>query len=116
MEAVTVGDWEAFYTAQLGAAAALGGLVFVGLSLNLAKILCYAALPNRALLALLVLLAILIVSSFMLMPGQSLGILGTEIVVAGLVLWAICTGTEAYTLRNMTVQNRVGLHDPLSRH
>ena len=36
-----MGDWEAFYAAQLGAAAALGGLVFVGLSLNLKKILSY---------------------------------------------------------------------------
>jgi len=32
-----MGDWEAFYAAQLGAAAALGGLVFVGLSLHLKK-------------------------------------------------------------------------------
>jgi hypothetical protein len=36
--------WQPFFMAQLGAAATLGGLVFVGLSLNLNKILaCRAA-------------------------------------------------------------------------
>jgi hypothetical protein len=34
MHPVAVGDWTAFFTAQLGAAATLGGLVFVGLSLK----------------------------------------------------------------------------------
>jgi hypothetical protein len=53
VEALTAGDWGPFTTAQLGAAAALGGLVFVGLSLNLKKILSYAWLPGRALLALM---------------------------------------------------------------
>ena len=81
-----MGDWEAFYAAQLGAAAALGGLVFVGLSLNLKKILSYAWLPGRALLALMVLMAILVISSFMLMPGQSLTALGLEIPAVGVLL------------------------------
>jgi hypothetical protein len=59
MHAVAIGDWTAFFRAQLGAAATLGGLVFVGLSLNLTKILSFPALPNRALLALGALLVIL---------------------------------------------------------
>src|SRR5262249_40130836 len=63
MHAATISDWTIFFTAQLGAAATLGGLVFVGLSLNLTKILSFPALPNRALLALGVLLGILVVSS-----------------------------------------------------
>ena len=52
MHTVAIGDWAAFFTAQLGAAATLGGLIFVGLSLNLEKILSFPALPNRALFAL----------------------------------------------------------------
>ena len=84
-----MGDWEAFYAAQLGAAAALGGLVFVGLSLNLKKILSYAWLPGRALLALMVLMAILVISSFMLMPGQSLTALGLEIAAVGVLLFFV---------------------------
>jgi hypothetical protein len=92
VETVTAGDWAAFYTAQLGAAAALGGLVFVGLSLNLKKILSYAWLPARALLAIMVLMAILIISSFMLMPGQSLTALGIEIAAVGVLLFFFGSG------------------------
>lgn len=103
---MTANDWEAFYTAQLGAAAALGGLVFVGLSLNLKKILSYAWPPGRALLALMVLMAILIISSFMLMPGQSLNALGIEIASVGVLLFLVGSGMEVYALRKVSLQNR----------
>ena len=101
-----MGDWEAFYAAQLGAAAALGGPVFVGLSLNLKKILSYAWLPGRALLALMVLMAILVISSFMLMPGQSLTALGLEIAAVGVLLFFVGSGMEIYALRKVNLQNR----------
>jgi hypothetical protein len=106
VETVTANDWGAFYTAQLGAAAALGGLVFVGLSLNLKKILSYAWPPGRALLALMVLMAILIISSFMLMPGQSLNALGIEIASVGVLLFLVGSGMEVYALRKVSLQNR----------
>jgi modulator of FtsH protease len=106
MEPVSAGDWESFYTAQLGAAAALGGLVFVGLSLNLKKILSYPWLPGRALLALMVLMTILIISSFMLMPGQSLTLLGIEVAAVGFILFVVGTGMEVNALRRVTLQNR----------
>jgi hypothetical protein len=106
MEAVTIGDWGVFFSAQLGAAATLGGLVFVGLSLNLKTILSYPALPSRALLALFGLLAILIVSSFALIPGQSLLPLGIEIFAIGLAVTTICTGMEINTLRRGQFQDR----------
>ena len=101
-----MGDWEAFYAAQLGAAAAPGGLVFVGLSLHLKKILSYAWLPGRALLALMVLMAILVISSFMLMPGQSLTALGLEIAAVGVLLFFVGSGMEIYALRKVNLQNR----------
>ena len=74
-------DWAAFFAAQVGAAAALAGLLFVGISLNLNKILAAPFLPLRGLLALLLLIAILVVSSFLLIPAlprtaAGLGILG----------------------------------------
>jgi hypothetical protein len=40
--------WESFFVAQVGASAAVAGLVFVGVSINLDKILKYAGLPGRA--------------------------------------------------------------------
>jgi hypothetical protein len=106
MHAVAIGDWAVFFTAQLGAAATLGGLVFVGLSLNLAKILSFPALPNRALLALGVLLIILVVSSLILIPGQSTELIGLEILVAGLLATAVAASMEVRTLRSTPLQNR----------
>ena len=62
--------WESFFVAQVGASAAVAGLVFVGVSINLDKILKYAGLPGRAQEALIVLMLVLVVSSLMLVPGQ----------------------------------------------
>ena len=39
MHAYAVAQWSPFFTAQAGAAAALAGLVFVGVSINLEAIL-----------------------------------------------------------------------------
>jgi hypothetical protein len=77
-----------------------------GLSLNLKKILSYAWLPARALLALMVLMAILIISSFMLIPGQSLTALGIEIAAVGVLLFFVGSGMEVYALRKVNLQNR----------
>lgn len=106
MPEVTFQDWAGFYTAQIGAAAALAGLLFVGLSLNLTKILAYPALPNRALLALGILLAILVISSLVLIPGQSVGLLGFEILAIGVLFTIAGLSIELHTLRHLTAQNR----------
>ena len=105
MHAATISDWTIFFTAQLGAAATLGGLVFVGLSLNLTKILSFPALPNRALLALGVLLGILVVSSLILIPGQSTELIGFEILAAGLLATVVAASIEVRTLRSTPLQN-----------
>jgi hypothetical protein len=98
--------WEPFFTAQLGAAAALGGLVFVGLSLNLAKILSFPVLPNRALLALGLLLAILVVSSLLLIPDVPLPVLGVCTLLVGLVVGVFGTAIEIHVLRAVEIQYR----------
>jgi hypothetical protein len=41
-----IGDWETFFAAQVGASAALAGLVFVALSINLKEILDLPGLPG----------------------------------------------------------------------
>lgn len=61
-------SWESFFTAEVGASAALAGLIFVGVSINLTRIISLPGLPNRALLTLCLLLAILVISSLMLIP------------------------------------------------
>ena len=106
MHTVAIGDWAVFFTAQLGAAATLGGLIFVGLSLNLEKILSFPALPNRALFALALLLGILVISSLILIPGQSTELIGFEILVAGLLATAVTGSIEVRALRDIPLQNR----------
>jgi hypothetical protein len=87
--------WTDFLAAVSGATSALLGLFFVSLSLNLQTILAGNGLSERAVQALIQLLAALIVCLFLLMPGLSLFVsgLGTLVIagatcVAGTVLAA----------------------------
>lgn len=79
--------WDTFFLAQIGAAGALAGLVFVGVTLNHNAIMCSAHLPNRAQEALMVLLANLIVSALLLVPSQNDFTRGLEVLGVGLVVW-----------------------------
>ena len=83
--------WDDLFAAELGASAALTGLLFVSVSINLEKILKYPHLPTRALEALGVLLCVLVVATFGLVPDQSPVALGLEIGITGLATWAIQT-------------------------
>ncbi|HEX3820594.1 MAG TPA: hypothetical protein VHW45_09685 [Candidatus Sulfotelmatobacter sp.] len=79
--------WNNFFSAELGAAAALTGLLFVAVSINLARILQFPHLPARAAEALLDLLSVMIVSTFALIPRQGMINLGIEIAATGFFLW-----------------------------
>ena len=74
-----VATWDDFFMAQVGASAALAGLLFVGLSINLSKILASRSLPDRAEKALAILVLILMISSLFLIPGQSPTEFGVEL-------------------------------------
>ncbi|MGB2623903.1 MAG: hypothetical protein WA857_14065 [Candidatus Acidiferrum sp.] len=80
--------WTDFFVAEAGAAAALAGLLFVAISINLARILEFWHLPTRAAEALLALLSVLVIATFALIPAQPSAALGFEIGGTGLVLWA----------------------------
>lgn len=92
--------WENFLVAQVGASAALAGLVFVGVSINLARILSISGLPESALEALVLLLAVLVLSALLLMP-QPLTAAGIELLLAGLVDTAILLLLVAYSRRKI---------------
>jgi modulator of FtsH protease len=62
--------WANFLTAQVGASAALVGLLFVGLSVNLSKILASAKLTDRAFVVFLLLLTVLVASSLCSRQGS----------------------------------------------
>lgn len=80
--------WANFLVAQVGASAALLGLLFVGVSLNLSKILSMPPLPNRALLAMMLLLGVLIASMLLLIPDQYSWAAGAELLAIGTLVWA----------------------------
>jgi hypothetical protein len=80
-------DWHDFFIATAGASAALTGLIFVGVSINLSRILAIPTLPGRALISMMLLLAILILSLLMLVPSESTETTGIEILLVGLTSW-----------------------------
>jgi hypothetical protein len=108
MAAVSVEDWGNFASAELGAAAALAGLLFVGLSMNLKEILDSPWLPGRSMVALTVLVGVLIVSSYMLIPGQGLAALGIEVAATGLLLCVFCTYSAIGSQRSKGKQFLLG--------
>ncbi len=89
--AYDVAEWSDLAVAGAGAAAALTGLLFVAVSINLTRILEFSYLPERAMETLSLLLGLLVVPLLMLTPGQPRALLGTEIAVTGAVLVGICT-------------------------
>ncbi len=82
--AYDVEAWSDLFVARAGAAAALTGLVFVAVSINIERILALPGVPERALQTLLVLLSVVIVSVFGLAPGQSDTAFGVELSASGL--------------------------------
>lgn len=81
--------WHDLFVAMAGAAAALTGLIFVAVSISLEQILKYRALPVRAVETLSILLGLLLLSVFILIPGQSLTALGLEMLILGAVMAAV---------------------------
>jgi hypothetical protein len=103
-----VSAWDGFFTAEVGASAALAGLLFVGISINNAKILRIAALTDLALRALVLLFAILLVSSVLLLPGVGTTALGALLILlgAGLAVSIDLIGVRGY--RRLERQYRAG--------
>jgi hypothetical protein len=71
MTAYDLSEWTDFFIAGAGASAALTGLVFVAVSINVDRILRFRGLPERAQATLMLLLGVVLVSLIGLIPGQS---------------------------------------------
>lgn len=82
-------QWHDLFVAMAGATAALAGLLFVAVSINVDRILKYEGLPERGLETLAMLLTALVVCVAGLLPGQGHVALGLELLVIVAVLLAI---------------------------
>ncbi len=91
-------EWSDLFVATAGAGAALAGLLFVAVSINLERILSLRGVPERAMQTLLLLLTVVIVSIAGLIPGQTSHALGIELLVISLLLALALAATLAPSL------------------
>ena len=94
VELYDVAEWHELFVASAGAAAALAGLVFVAVSINVERILSFHGLPERALQTILLLLAAVVVSLVGLIPQPI-----TPMAVELLVLTALLCVALFYSTR-----------------
>ena len=94
--------WHDFLLAQAGAAGVLTGLVFVGASINLEKIVSQpgSGLPGRVAEALILLVAVLTASVLLLVPGQGPVMVGAELLVVALATWGAVVIIQLVRLRS----------------
>jgi hypothetical protein len=81
--AFDAGPWADFSVGMAGAGAALAGLLFVAVSINLDAILAGTNVASRAAQALVLLATPIFLALAVLIPEQPRGALGTELVVVG---------------------------------
>jgi modulator of FtsH protease len=106
MRGYDLAAWEPFFSAIIAAAAALTGLLFVAVSINLDRILKGGRfLPARASETLATLLLVVASSALTLVP-QSIRLVGVEILIIAVPMLAI-------TIRNQLRQRRRNPDDPV---
>ena len=109
MSAYSTEGWSDFLVAAAGASAALAGLVFVGISINLTRIISFPGLPARAGQTIVVLANSLAVSLIALGPADSHVGLGVVILVVALAGWLSVIVIQYRTKEDAVVrQHRTG--------
>ena len=84
----TVDEWHDFYVMVGGAAAVLTGLIFVVISIHLRQVIATPLFRARARYLTAGLMLSLLTSGLVLVPRQSVTVLGVELIALGLALAA----------------------------
>ena len=93
-------EWQTFFSVEAEAAATLTGLVFVAVSINIAKILSSPGLPGRAAESIAQFIQVLFVSSAALIPRQGAGALAAEVIGVVLLCWVVQLVSQINYLRS----------------
>ncbi len=99
-------EWHDYFAAMAGCAATLTGLIFVGVSIGLQTILEYPMLPSVAQRSLLLLVTILLVAGFCLLPGQSVMLVGGELLGLGLLSWSLSSWLSLRIWRHSPAEHK----------
>jgi hypothetical protein len=102
--------WSELFVASAGASAALTGLLFVAVSVNIERILEFSGLPERALQTLLLLLSVVAISLIGLIPGQTATALGAELLVVSIGFCAAICWLLNRTVSGAREHERAVLH------
>lgn len=110
MTAYEPSEWTDFFVAAAGASAALAGLVFVAVSINIDRILRMEGVPERALETVLTLLGVVLISLVMLMPGVSTEMLGALLLFEALLLIGVAVQINRHSRVPADGQAHVSRH------
>jgi modulator of FtsH protease len=105
--AYTSDAWQILFGAVAAASAALTGLLFVGLSINLKKVIATPEHLGRAREVLGQLLSLLVLSIILLVPGQGRPILGAELILLGATLVGVSVFLHRQTFKRIEADRRV---------
>ena len=98
-------QWAEFGVAVVGATAALAGLLFVAVSINIERILRFPTLPRMAATTLILFGTALFAGILLLVPGQTHRALGTELLLLG-ILAALVTLPSQLVRRGPATRRR----------
>ncbi|MBV9021270.1 MAG: hypothetical protein JOZ71_11200 [Ktedonobacteraceae bacterium] len=99
--------WQAMYTTVASATATLTGLLFIALSLDLSTIIKMPTYRARARETLGGLLCLLVLSIFLLIPGQDRRVLGGELIAGSLIMAVVGIRFQLQTLKKMDAGRRM---------